>query len=68
MNSDLLLPLLIAFAALGLVRTLARTSTTQGSEEERARRTRAAAAASACLVLLWIPSLEGVQQTLSALR
>ncbi|MDG1984741.1 MAG: hypothetical protein P8M11_09240 [Planctomycetota bacterium] len=62
------LPLLIAFAALGLVRTLARTSTAQGSEEERARRTRAAAAASACLVLLWIPSLEGVQQTLSALR
>ena len=53
------LPLLIVFAALAL---------TGARDEERPSRARLAAIAGAGLVLLWIPSLEPVQQTLSALR
>lgn len=53
------LPLLIGFSALALVGLRAADGAT---------RARAAAVIGAGLVLLWIPSMEGVQQTLSALR
>ena len=53
------LPLLIAFAALAIAGT---------REGDRPSDARLAAIAGTALVLLWIPSLEPVQQTLSALR
>ena len=53
------LPLLIGFAALALIGTRA--------DDGKTRR-RAATVIGAGLLLLWVPSIEGVQQTLSALR
>ena len=53
------LPLLFAFAALAIAGT---------REGDRPSDARLAAIAGTGLVLLWIPSLEPVQQTLSALR
>ncbi len=53
------LPLLIGFAALALVGT--RT-------DDGGARRRAALLVAAGLLLLWVPSIEGVQQTLSLLR
>jgi len=52
-------PLLIAFAALAFAGTRG---------EDSGPRARVAAVLGAALVLLWIPSLEPVQRTLSALR
>ncbi|MGB0333076.1 MAG: hypothetical protein ACPGPE_14800, partial [Planctomycetota bacterium] len=52
------LPLLFAFAALAIAGT---------REEDPPPGTRLAALAGAGLILLWMPSLEPVQRTLSAL-